>query len=211
VTRALLLFAALSTAAVAGAGADEHLLAGARRFRDGRFAEALVEFRVAQKLEIGGEARWYAAACLVRLNRPDDAVEAFAEAEQRSPRTRDELFEYYRAVACHDARLYLCADRLLRGVGERAGPRIRDEARRLRVEVASILRPEPAKTAIDWYYKRARQAAQGGRPLLARAYLEEAAGLSARRTDRYGAEEGSSSLARSRQEAPGRAKAKGDR
>jgi hypothetical protein len=209
VTRALLLFAALSTAAVAGAGADEHLLAGARRFRDGRFAEALIEFRVAQKLETGGEAGWYAAACLVRLNRPDDAVEAFAEAEQRSPHTRDELFEYYRAVACHDARLYLCADRLLGGVGERAGPRIRDEARRLRAAVASILRPEPAKTAIDWYHKRARQAAQGGRPLLAKAYLEEAAGLSARRTDRYGAEEGSSSLARSRREAAERAR--GDR
>jgi hypothetical protein len=205
VIRALLLFTVLSTAAVAGAGADEHLLAGARRFRESRFAEALVEFRVAQKLGHGGEAGWYAAACLVRLNRPDDAVEAFAEAEQRSPRTRDELFDYYRAIACHDARLYLCADKLLRGVGDRAGPRIRDEAGRLRAEVASILRPEPAKTAIDWYQKRARQAAQGGRPLLAKAYTDEAAGLSARRTDRYGGDDGSGSLARTRQET-GRAK-----
>jgi tetratricopeptide (TPR) repeat protein len=204
--RALLLFTVLSTAAVAGAGADEHLLAGARRFREGRFAEALVEFRVAQKLGHGGEAGWYSAACLVRLNRPDDALEAFAEAEQRSPRTRDELFDYYRAIACHDARLYLCADRLLRGVGDRAGPRIRDEARRLRAEVAAILRPEPARTAIDWYQKQARQAAQGGRPLIAKAYSDEAAGLSARRTDRYVGDDGSGSLARTRQEVPARAK-----
>jgi tetratricopeptide (TPR) repeat protein len=208
VIRALLLFTALSTAAVAGAGADEHLLAGARRFRDGRFAEALVEFRVAQRFGHGSDAGWYAAACLVRLNRAEDAVEAFTEAEQRSPRTRDELFDYYRAIACHDARLYLCADRLLRGVGDRAGPRIRDEARRLRTQIASVLRPEPSKSTIDWYHKRAQQAAQAGRPLLAKAYLDEAAGLSARRTDGYGASDGSASLARTREEAPGHAKGK---
>jgi tetratricopeptide (TPR) repeat protein len=211
VTRALLLFAALSTAAVAGAGADEHLLAGARRFRDGRFAEALIEFRVAQKLGNGGEAGWYAAACLVRLNRPEEAVEAFGEAEQRSPRTRDEVFDFYRAIACHDARLYACADRLLRGVGDRGGPRIRDEAHRLRAEIASILRPEPAKTSIDWYQKRARQAAQSGRPLLAKAYLDEAAGLSARRSDRYGANDGPGKAARGRDEGSGRTTRAADR
>lgn len=204
--RALLLLMAVSSAASAGAGADEHLLAGARRFREGQFAQALIEFRVAEKMGQGGDAVWYAAACLVRLNRPEDAVEAFAEAEQRAPRARDELFDYYRAVACHDARLYLCADRLLAGVGERAGPQIRDEARKLRIALQPVLRPEPAKTAIDWYHKRAAQAAQRGRPLLAHAYLEEAAALAARRSDRYRADEAAGALARARQDAQQRPK-----
>jgi hypothetical protein len=164
-------------------GVDEHLLAGARHFRDGRFAAALVEFRVAEKLSGGREAAWYAAACLVRLNRPEDAVEAFAEAERAAPAMRDELFDYYRAVACHEARLYLCAERLLALVDDRAGPRIRGEARKLLGRIEPALRGEPARTAIDWYYLRAEQSAK--RPLLAAAYLTEAAGLAARRADRY--------------------------
>ena len=167
----------------AGTGVDEHLLAGARNFRDGHFASALVEFRVAEKLGPAGDASWYAAACLVRLDRPEDAVEAFADAERRAPAMRDELFDYYRAVACHDARLYLCAEGLLARVGGRAGPRIRDEALKLRQRIAPVLGGEPAKSAIDWYYLRAEQSAK--RPLLVAAYLAEAAGLAARRADRY--------------------------
>jgi tetratricopeptide (TPR) repeat protein len=181
----VLLVFALTLAA--SRGGDEHLFAGARAFREGRFAEALVEFRVADKLSPGGEAAWYSAACLVRLNRPEDAVEAFAEAEQRAPSMRDDLFDYYRAVACHEARLYLCADRLLAGIGDRAGPRIRDEALRLRQRIEPVLRGEPATTAIDWYYQRAQESAN--RPLLAAAYLAEARGLAARRADRYRASE----------------------
>jgi hypothetical protein len=189
---ALLLLIALSGAAVAGA--DEHLLAGARRFREGEFAQALVEFRVAEKLGKGGEAAWYAAACLTRMNRPEDAVEAFLEAERSAPRGRDELFDWYHAVACHDARLYLCANHLLVGVGARAGPRVRDEARKLRVKLDAALGAEPPKSAIDWYHKRAEEAA--GKPLLARAYLEEAAGLAARRHDHYRADDAATGLAR---------------
>ena len=59
-----------------GPGADQHLLAGARLFRDGQYAEALVEFRVAQRLG-SPEASAYAGASLVKLERPEEAVEAF--------------------------------------------------------------------------------------------------------------------------------------
>ena len=118
----------------------------------------------------------------MRLNRPEDAVEAFAEAERRAQSMRDDLFDYYRAVACHDARLYLCADRLLAGIGDRAGPRIRDEALQLRQRIEPILRGAPATTAIDWYHQRAQESAN--RPLLAAAYLAEARGLAALRADR---------------------------
>jgi tetratricopeptide (TPR) repeat protein len=189
----------LALAGAAHAGADEHLLAGARRFREGQFAQALVEFRVAEKLGKGGEAAWYAAACLTRLNRPEDAVEAFLEAERIAPRGRDELFDWYHAVACHDARLYLCANHLLIGVGERAGPRVRDEARKLRQKLDAALSAEPPKSAIDWYHKHAEQAA-AGKPLLARAYLEEAAGLAARRHDKYRADDAATALARGRKD-----------
>jgi len=91
--------------------------------------------------------------------------------------------DYYRAVACHDARLYLCADGLLARVGGSAAPRIREEAQKLRQRIATVLVGEPPKIAIDWYNLQAEQSAK--RPLLAAAYLAEAAGLAARRADHY--------------------------
>src|SRR6266851_784207 len=112
----------VATGALA-AGAD-HLLAGAQLFRERRFQEAYVEFTVAARLGAGGDAAWYAAATLVKLQRPDDALEAFAAAERAAPSVADPLLDYYRALACYDARLFLCADRLLEGVGDRTGPRI---------------------------------------------------------------------------------------
>jgi hypothetical protein len=181
---ASLIAALFATAALAAAGADEHLLAGARQFRAGKFAEALIEFRVAQKA--GNEqAAWYAAACLTRLKRSADAVEAFAEAERKAPRARDEVLDYYHAVACSDARLYACADKLLAGVGDRAGPRVRDQAKTLRTGIEATLRAEPSHGTIDWYHVRAAEAAKRKRPLLVQAYLSEAAALSSRRKDRY--------------------------
>jgi hypothetical protein len=181
---ASLVAALFATAALAAAGADAHLLAGARHFRAGKFAEALVEFRVAQRA--GNEqAAWYAAACLTRLKRSADAVEAFAEAERKAPRARDEVFDYYHAVACSDARLYVCADKLLASVGDRAGPRVRDQAKTLRSGIEAMLRAEPSHGTIDWYHAHAAEAAKRKRPLLVQAYLSEAAALSSRRKDRY--------------------------
>ncbi len=46
--------------------ADAHVLEGARLFRENRFTEALVEFRVADRLG-SADARAYAAAALVKL------------------------------------------------------------------------------------------------------------------------------------------------
>ena len=173
------LLVVLALTVAAAGGADQHLLSGARQFREGRFAEALVEFRVAEKLSAAGEAAWYSAACLVRLNRPEDAVEAFAEAELHAAAMRDELFDYYRAVACHDARLYHCADGLLAQVGDKAGPRIRDEAEKLRRRIEPVLGAEPAPATIEWYRQKAQESAR--RPLLSAAYLAEASALAVRR------------------------------
>ncbi|WP_176068334.1 hypothetical protein [Anaeromyxobacter diazotrophicus] len=162
-------------------GGAEHLLAGAQAFREGRYEAALVEFRVAQRLG-AKEAAGYAAASLVKLGRAEEAVEVFAAADAAGD---DAVLGYYRAIACHDARLYLCADRLLGEVGERAGPRIAEQARRTRAALAAELAREPARASIDWYLGRCAERRADRRPALAGAYCDEAVGLATRRGDRY--------------------------
>jgi hypothetical protein len=89
--------------------ADEHLLAGAERFRSAHYAEALVEFEVAERLG-APDAAWYAAAAKVKLGEYEGAIAAFAEAEKAAPGTDDPLLAYYRAIACYQLKLYLGAD-----------------------------------------------------------------------------------------------------
>lgn len=167
--------------AAGGADGGAHLLAGAGHFRAGRYAEALVEFRVAERLG-DADAAPYAGAALVKLGRPEEALEAFGG--DRAP-GRDALLDYYRALACHDARLYLCADRLLAAVGDRSGPRIAEQAARVRTAIARALAGEPAPATIDFYVGRCIALRAEGRAVLAVAYCREAAGLAARRRDRY--------------------------
>lgn len=169
---------------LASTGADGHVLAGARLFREGRWAEALVEFRVAERLGSAG-ARGYAGAALVKLGRAEEAVEAF-EGPGAPPAGRDPLLDYYHAQACYDARLYVCADRLLAGVGERTGPRIAGEAAKARAAIATLLGTEPKAEAVDWYLGRCEETARAGREVLARALCGEAKALGERRRDRHG-------------------------
>jgi len=165
----------------AGPGADEHLLAGAREFREARYAEALVEFRVAQRFGAPDAAR-YAAVALVKLGRPEEAIESFGGLEGQGA---DALVDYYRAVAAFDARLYLAADRLLAGVADRAGPRIGEQVARMRADIAGALKDEPGTAAIDWYLDRSAAARAEKRPVVAAAYGREAVALSERRPDRH--------------------------
>jgi tetratricopeptide (TPR) repeat protein len=174
--------------------ATQHLLQGARHFRDGRFAQALVEFKVARGLGAVGEADWYIAASLVKLDRAEEALESFASARKVAPEARDALLDYYHALACYQARLYLCADGLLAAVGEASGPRIGAQARKLRAEIAALFRQPPVPTSIDWYHARAAQARAAGRSQLAVRYLEEAVLLAGRRTDRHRLAEARSGL-----------------
>jgi hypothetical protein len=181
---------ALALAIAAGPAADEHALAGAGAFRDGRFEVALVEFRVAEKLG----ARWvgeYTAATLVKLGRPEEALEAFAA----SPPGADDLLDWYRALACYGARLYVCAGRLLASL-DRAGPKAAAEAGKLRAEIGRALAPEPTPASIDWYLARCEQRRGEGRSVLAAAYCREAADLGGRRSDRHGVARANAELAR---------------
>ena len=170
----------LGLALSATGSGDEHLLAGASAFREERYDTALVEFRVAQSLGLP-EAATYAAATLVKLNRPEDAIEIFGLSDVPGP---DALIDYYRALACYDARLFLCADRLLSGIGDRSGPRIAEEAAKARSAIAAELAKEPSHQAIDYYLSRCT-AQPTSQPVVAAAHCREAAGLAARRSDQY--------------------------
>jgi tetratricopeptide (TPR) repeat protein len=180
----------LAVAISASPAADEHLLAGAGAFRDGRFEAALVEFRVAERLG-ASDATGYAGAALVKLGRPEEALEAFAAA----PRSDDSLLTWYHAVACYDARLYTCAARLLDRI-DLEGPRASRELARLRAEVARVLEPEPTAAAVEWYLARCEERHGTDRGAVAAAYCREAATLGARRQDRHGVSRATALLAR---------------
>lgn len=163
---------------------SRHLLQGARHFRDGRFGAALVEFKVARELGARGQVDWYVAATLARLDRAEDAVEAFAIAESSAPGAHDVLLDWYHAMACSDAQLLLRADAILTRVGSAAGPKITALVATLRSQIAEQLREPPSAKAIDALIVRAHDA-RAKRPELARVLLEEAAALAARRSDRH--------------------------
>lgn len=166
----------------AGGSADDHLLAGARHFREARYAEALVEFRVAQSLG-ASDAQGYSAAALVKLGRPEEAIEAFDGAPVS---TTDALLQYYRACAYYGARLYSRASAVLADVPERSGPQIAAQVTQLRARIATELAKEPVTRAIDGYLKLCAARSDAGRRALAGEYCREAAALATRRPDRYG-------------------------
>jgi hypothetical protein len=179
-------------------GHDAHLLAGAQHFQAGRYTEALVEFRVAERLATDGGPAWYVASTLVKLNRPEEAITAFARAEAKAPADRDGLFDYYQALACYEARLYHRADRLFAAVGERAGPKIAGQARKVRGDLAPILAKAAPPGAIDWYQAHGLDALTRAQPALAAAYLEEAVEWASARPDGYRLGEAKDALARAR-------------
>lgn len=193
-TRAAATILTLGMLAAGAPAADGHVLEGARLFREDRFAEALVEFRLAERLG-APDARGYAAAALVKLSRAEEAVELF-ESAGIAPAGADPLLDYYHARACYDLRLYLCADDLLAGVGSRTGPRIAEQAARIRRDIAAALAQAPAPDAVDWYLVRARAHDAAKRPVLARAFAREARALGGRRADRHGVADAEGILAR---------------
>lgn len=98
--RLLISFALLAAPSLALADDPaHHLLSGAEAFQRGDFAEALVEFRVAEQRLGPGEATWYLAASLVKLERHEEALIAFDRALQKALDLRDPVLDYYHALA----------------------------------------------------------------------------------------------------------------
>lgn len=170
-----LLFASMLSATGAG---GEHLLAGARHFREGRYGDALVEFRVADALGAEG-ARAYTGASLVNLERFEEALEAF----DGVPRGQDALLDFYRALACFGAHLHACADEILDAIGDRGGPKIAAEVASLRREIAAQRARSPSDDAIAWYAKRCAELKEQKRGSIAVLYCREGAALDARRAE----------------------------
>ncbi len=173
---------------------EPHLVAGAEAFRAEAYAQALVEFRVAETLG-SAEARWYVAASLLKLGRAEDAVEAFVLAERGSRSSGDALLEVYRGQACYAARLFLCADRWFESAASRAGPRLAPQLTSLRAGIREALRPDQLGSAIDGLMARAA-AVSRSRPALAFALADEAVALSARAPDRHRESEAASLVSR---------------
>jgi len=163
--------------------AEPHLVAGAEAFRAESYAQALVEFRVAEALG-STQASWYAAAALLKLGRAEDAVEAFVLAERGNRGAGDALLDVYRGQACYAARLYLCADRWFESAGARAGPRLTAQLKALRDAIRDALQPALLDPAVDRLLSRATELS-GLRPALAFACADEAAGLAARSPTRH--------------------------
>jgi len=133
---------------------------------------------VAEKLGSGPDARAYAAAALVKLDRAEEAVELFG------PRSsQDAVLEFYRALACYQARLFTCADRALEASMARFGPRVAEEAKALREQIQKTLAGEIQPQSIDWYLKHAQGSLQAGQLSLGLLYAEEARALGGRRKD----------------------------
>jgi tetratricopeptide (TPR) repeat protein len=192
---AALLVLLFATSIRAQSSPDDHLLTGAAYFRQERYLEALVEFRVAERGGSDGAA-WYVGSALVKLKRPEEAIVVFARAEANAAPERDALLDYYHAVACHDAKLYGCADRLLAGLGAQAGPRIAALAGKIRADLAPLLSTPPAPVTIDWYQSRGAAAEKSGQLALAVGYYQETLRLAVRHAGRYRWSEASEALRR---------------
>jgi hypothetical protein len=164
-----LLAAAAVAIALTSAPAERHLLDGARHFREARFAEALVEFRMAAKLG-EREAAGYAGAALVKLERWEEAVEAFGPV----PAERDALLDWYRALALDGAGLHASADALLATLSDRSGPRLAAQAAELRSRHPSRIAAARAGGAAGALRARSAQLRAEGRTALADAMGAEA-------------------------------------
>ena len=180
------------SAAQPAPSADAHVLTGARAFRDGDWATALVEFRVALKLGAGPGVHWYEGAALARAGRFEEAVGAFEVAQELAAAERDPLLDYYRALACFEAHLWGCVAEVTEGLQRSGGPRIQQQVVKMAEEAKQLLSTEPPKSAIEACFARARAASSAA---LARAWLREASRLSALRADRFRADEAARELA----------------
>ena len=191
--RALMFGVMLASAVSLAQSADAHVLTGARAFRDGDWAAALVEFRVALKLGAPPGVHWYEGAALARSGRFEEAVGAFELAQELAPSGRDPLLDYYRALSCFETKLWGCVAEVTEALQRTGGPRIQQQVTAMATEAKQLLSNEPPKSAIDACFARSRAA---GAPSLTRAWLREAARLSGRRTDHYRAEDAARELAK---------------
>jgi tetratricopeptide (TPR) repeat protein len=187
----LMMVVLASLGAFAQAGADAHVLSGARAFRNGEWAAALVEFRVALKLGAPASVRWYEGAALARSERFEEAVGSFELAFEQAPSARDPLLDYYRALSCFELQLWGCVVEVTSELERTGGPRVQQQVKVMAGEAKQLLSTEPPPAAIDACFTRSRAA---GSPSLSRAWLREAVRLGKRRADAFRVNEAEQAL-----------------
>lgn len=173
------------------AQSDAHVLAGAKAFRAGEWAAALVEFRVAIKLGAPASVRWYEGAALARAERFEEAVGSFELAFEQAPGSRDPLLDYYRALSCFELRLWGCVVEVTAELERTGGPRVQQQVKVMAGEAKLLLAVEPPREVIDACFTRSRLA---GSPALGRAWLKEAVRLGKRRGDTFRVSEAEQAL-----------------
>ena len=189
--RALAVMATFMSVTALAQEADAHVLAGARAFRAGQWAAALVEFRVALKRGAPASVRWYEGAALVRSGRFEEAVGSFELALEQAPGARDPLLDYYRALSCFELRLWGCVVEVTSELERTGGPRVKQQVAVMASEATQLLAAEPPREVIDSCFTRSRLA---GSPALGRAWLREAARLGQRRSDSFRVNEAQQAL-----------------
>jgi thioredoxin-like negative regulator of GroEL len=152
-----------------GGATARHLAAGVKAFQDGRFDDALVEFRVVQRAsDAPADLAFYLGPTLVKLGRDREAIAVFVA----STAPRDALTDFYLGEAYYHERMYRKARATfaaLRATG--LGPVLDDAAARYvaRVDEAFQRAPEPA--TVDHYIAQARAAPD---PILSAELYDEA-------------------------------------
>ena len=170
---------------------DAHVLAGAKAFRAGQWAAALVEFRVALKLGAPPSVRWYEGAALARAERFEEAVGSFELAFEQAPGSRDPLLDYYRALSCFELRLWGCVVEVTSELERTGGPRVQQQVKVMAGEARQLLAVEPPREVIDACFTSSQLASS---PALGRAWLKEAARLGRRRVDAFRVSEAEQAL-----------------
>jgi tetratricopeptide (TPR) repeat protein len=180
---------ALLLATLIQGGTQAHLLDGVRHFREGRYAEALVEFRVIEKApDAPPDLAFYLGPTLYKLGRFEEALKVFVRAPER-----DALTDFYLGQTYYQLKLYRKAREVFVALRSRGlGPKLAEAAGRYVAEVDRAYQSPPSDAVVDAYFDEGR----GAEPTLAVEYLEEAQRVVALNAHHHHADEIALALAR---------------
>jgi hypothetical protein len=156
----------------AAASSSRHLIEGVRAFREGRFSEALVEFRIVERApDAPPELAFYLGPTLYKLGRHREALRVFLASRAE----RDALTNFYLATTCYQLRLYRLAREVFAKLHEGGlGPKLAGASARYVIRIDELFsRPVPPGV-IDGYLAEARVELERGDPFTGGAFLEEA-------------------------------------
>lgn len=168
--------------------ADAHLVRGIDCFRERRYDEALIEFRIASEIRPDdGTLLHYIGAAYYEQGAYEDALMAFQRGLILAPGFGDEFSFYYMARACYRCRLYAAArDGFLKILELSPGSKFAQESRQFIAEIDGLLAKSPDRRTIDWYYDRGLQEIQKQRHLYAESYFREILALQERHPELKG-------------------------